>query len=364
MAGGTFIKAIVLIVVSVMVFGFCSSSVVHNLIWDNVKELTGDEGNGSESFYTYPETATYNLTQSITLIPSSGNISDFVYRTPVPMDAWNDQSVQYVNHIGPGSVWNVNLDVDKSSVPDWVYIYHNDSFSETLSFSIDYNFTSEFKIWNITVEESADVSAIPSWYNDTYVRDQEWKAEGTDVGINRSAASVAVDEAFNGSETNVLEILHKAFIWTGEIAYSTTGSRLKSVTETIADRTGDCDDVSTLLISMVRAKGVAAWLEQGVLYKSSTDSWEHHAWVQAYVPLMNGSYVNITIDPVNNQFALFSPDRLIVYTDISGDETLMQNYYNYIGYSYHTLPALMSSLTNNYMQSSGTVQVPISHMTW
>jgi len=378
MAAGTVIKAIVLIIVSAMVFGFCSSTVVHNQIWDNVKEAVGDiglgdgddgngNGNGSGSYYEYPQTATYNLTQTITITPSSGSITNFTYRTPIPMDTWNDQSVQIMNGLGPGSTWDNDLDVDTSSVPDWAYIYYNESFSEAFSFSIYYNFTSEFKIWDITAADSAEVFAIPIWYNDTYVRNQEWDAEGTTVGINLTAASIAAGEAFNGDETNVLEILHKAFIWVVDnIDYFTDGSRLKSVAETTADRTGDCDDMSTLMISMVRSMGVPAWLEQGILYNSNTGAWEHHAWVQAYVPLTNGSYVNITIDPTNNQFALFSPDRLIVYTDVSGDETLMEEYYKFIGIYAEPSTTVTASidLTTTYLQSSGTVQVPVSHMTW
>lgn len=370
MAGGTFIKAVVLIVISAMVFGFCSSTVVHNQIWDSVKEIMG-EGDGDngddnpESFFSYPQKVTYNLTQTITVTPHE-SISDFMYRTPLPMNVSNDQSIQIMNYLGPGSIWNDDLSVSTSVVPDWAYIYRNDSFSSSLSFSVDYNFTSEFKMWNISVEDSADVSSMPNWYNDTYVRDQEWHAaDNTTVGINRAMASIAVGEAFNEDDTNVLEILYKAFIWVGDnINYSTDGGRLKSVAETMTDRTGDCDDMSTLLISMVREKGVAAWLEQGILYKASTDSWEHHAWVQAYVPLTNGSYVNITIDPTNNQFALFSPDRLIVYTDVSGNETLMEQYYQFISFTGDSSTLVSVQLAKNYRQPSGEVLVPVSHMTW
>ena len=44
MAAGTYIKALVLIVVSLLVFGFASSTMVHNQIWDSVKTVLGEFG--------------------------------------------------------------------------------------------------------------------------------------------------------------------------------------------------------------------------------------------------------------------------------------------------------------------------------
>jgi hypothetical protein len=111
--------------------------------------------------------------------------------------------------------------------------------------------------------------------------------------------------------------------------------------------------------------GVPAWLEQGILYNNNTDSWEHHAWVQAYVPLTNGSHVNITIDPTNQQFALFTPNKIIIYTDLTGDGEIMGEYYNFMGFNLSSgSVSVQVDLDKTYYSSNGTVQVAADHSTW
>ncbi|MGE4275108.1 MAG: transglutaminase family protein [Candidatus Methanomethylophilaceae archaeon] len=371
MAAGTILKALVLVVVSVLIFGFCSSTAVHNQIWDNVKSVLdeldpdGDDDEGGDTFQEYPLSVSYNLTQTITITPT-GTVEYFYYRTPIPADSWTHLGVQSVSDVGV--IDDSGFTVDTASLPGWVNLSYDSDFSVPFSFSIYSNFTSEFAVWNLTPAQSGTLADIPQWYNDTYVKDQEWMISGSTVGINLSASAPAAAEAFNTTEDDVLTILHDAYLWVVEnIGYHTVaGGDLKSVSQTINDGYGDCDDMSTLLISMARYAGVPAWLEQGVLYNPTTGGWEHHAWVQAFVPLENGSHVNITIDPTNQQFALFSPDKLIVYTDFSGDAQLMEEYYNFMGFvvSPGGQVSVQVSLEHSYLNSVGTVQVPISHSTW
>jgi hypothetical protein len=82
MAAGTILKALVLVVVSVLIFGFCSSTAVHNQIWDNVKSVLdeldpdGDDDEGGDTFQEYPLSVSYNLTQTITITPT-GTVESF-----------------------------------------------------------------------------------------------------------------------------------------------------------------------------------------------------------------------------------------------------------------------------------------------
>lgn len=370
MAAGTYIKALVLIVVSLLVFGFASSTVVHNQIWDGVKTVLGEfgiEGDGDEggaTFFEYPLSVSYNLTQTIT-VQHNGTVNNLSLKTPSPINSWNTLNVQTVNSWG---LMDSGFGEDDSIRQGWTYYTYNSTIPSPFSFDIYYNFQSNFAIWNVTPNMSGTLADIPSWYNDTYLKDQEWVINSNTVGINRSQASGAVSEVFGtDEEDNVLKILHDAYIWVvSNIVYNTTGGDLRSVSQTYETKAGDCDDMSTLLVSMVRSKGVPAWLEQGILYNPLTNGWEHHAWVQAYVPLANGSYVNITIDPTNKQFALFTPDKLIVYTDMTGDGDLMGEYYNFMSFikSQETAVTVEISFTTVNRTPTGSVQVPGNHSTW
>ncbi|MDD3398271.1 MAG: transglutaminase-like domain-containing protein [Candidatus Methanomethylophilaceae archaeon] len=371
MAAGTYIKALVLLVVSLMVFGFASSTMVHNQIWDGVRTVLGefgvdgDDGDGGGStFYEYPSSVSYNLTQTMT-VQHDGTVYNFSLNSPIPTNSWNTQTVQTVN--GWGLVDSTGFGMDDSIRPGWRKYTYNTSVPSPFSFDIYYNFQSNFTKWDLTPSMSGTVDDIPSWYNDTYVKDQEWVINNNTVGINRSQASGAVSDAIGEDEENVLLILHEAYMWVvSNIDYNTTGGDLKNVSTTIQEEKGDCDDMSTLLISMVRSKGVPAWLEQGILYNQSSNGWEHHAWVQAYVPLANGSYVNITIDPTNKQFALFTPDKLIVYTDLTGDGDLMGEYYNFMLFhgSDGVVVSTGISFTTTNRVPIGSIQVPSNHSTW
>lgn len=374
MAAGTYIKALVLVLVSLMVFGFASSTMVHNQIWDGVKTVLGEfgpEGDGDDggdeggtTFYEYPLSVSYNLTQTMTVQPT-GTVDSFYYRTPMPVDSWSATSVQVMHTMG--MVDSTGFNFDDSSVPGWANLTYDAPFDTDFPFTLYFNFTSYFAIWNLTPEMSGTLNDIPEWYNDTYVKDQEWFINGNKVGINQSQSMPAVSGAFPTHDDNVLSILHAAYMWVIENIdyYTIPGGDLKNVSTTIQEEKGDCDDMSTLLISMVRYMGVPAWLEQGVLYNSNTDSWEHHAWVQAYVPLANGSHVNITIDPTNQQFALFSPNKFIVYTDLTGDGTRMGEYYNFMGFTLSSgTVSVQVNLDSTYYSSSGNVQVPSNHSTW
>ena len=71
--------------------------------------------------------------------------------------------------------------IDATPVPGWMNVSYNASFDTDLTFGLYFNFTSHFAIWNLTPDMSGTLSDIPQWYNDTYVKDQEWLINGQQV---------------------------------------------------------------------------------------------------------------------------------------------------------------------------------------
>jgi len=145
-----------------------------------------------------------------------------------------------------------------------------------------------------------------------------------------------------------------------------SGSEPKSCLETLEDGTGDCDDQSILLISLLRAAGIPSWLAFGVLYDGGNDAWGAHAWAEVYMPLADGNGGSVVIDVVNSEFLVRNCNRLEEWkSDGIGDH--LSDYYHILSYNYtlanpHQLPPsvdISDDYTGDYEGSASKVYVAL-----
>ena len=108
----------------------------------------------------------------------------------------------------------------------------------------------------------------------------------------------------------------------------------KSCPDTIVGKVGDCDDFSILFSSIARAAGIPAWLELGIIPAFIDASkgcdlrdWGGHAWVNAVVPLKDGTFTVVNIDLANSYFMWLPPYRISDWVDNGNGDDLDSYYY-------------------------------------
>jgi transglutaminase-like putative cysteine protease len=127
----------------------------------------------------------------------------------------------------------------------------------------------------------------------------------------------------------VLRILRNIFDYImGNFTY-VLGTTPKSCDQTLSYGYGDCDDLGLLYVSIARAAGIPAWMELGMIPRSSDglQDWGGHAWVNALVPLSGGNYTVVTVDLANGYYLWMPPYRLSEYVDNGDPEDLKAFYF-------------------------------------
>ncbi|UCD92853.1 MAG: transglutaminase family protein [Methanobacteriota archaeon] len=185
--------------------------------------------------------------------------------------------------------------------------------------------------WNIDSSDSLTISearqydptfnALAAMYNH-----DEWNIEVSHPEIRSLAAQLTIPD---GTVYDNLVSIYKYLDINFE--YSTRqGGTVKASSETLRDKTGDCDDMSVLYAGLARGMGIPAWPELGAMYDPMQGHWVGHGWLEVYVPTTNGG-VNASIDMVNDEFLIRGANRFSEFVS-DGDEDHLQDYY--FSYSY------------------------------
>ncbi len=214
------------------------------------------------------------------------------------------------------------------------------------------NVTVEYKVEllppppNITVD---DIVNAP-WSNVSGIEYYENLTSPTILwNYSNPLVKLYVDTLWEQSNHNLGQYLLNAIRWiTSNIEYK---SRIpaRHPVEVIVERKGDCDDQANLLITLLRAKGIPAYMEAGLIYIPGFDSsavFEDtirfhvvnagpHGWVKAYVPGVGWIPIDLTfaytatnrpIDHINYG-AYMMNDVVIISRTLGGDyagETVKQ----------------------------------------
>jgi hypothetical protein len=119
---------------------------------------------------------------------------------------------------------------------------------------------------------------------------------------------IDVAHAIKGDEENVLEILLKIAKWFEDnMVYSSDATVPRNVSQTFADRAGDCDDQANLFVTFCRVLGIPAYTTIGPIYSPGVTiesesnlrfnltnaAW--HGWAMAYLPGSGGQWVPVDL---------------------------------------------------------------------
>lgn len=230
----------------------------------------------------------------------------------------------------------------------------SESTSQNFIIQIMYEMRVYTTTWDIDGETSGYVDDIPQNLVNQYTGD-EWKIRPSIPQIRTLADSLVE------SGDTVYDTVRAVYDYmVAEFTYETYSSSLpKNCTQTLADRSGDCDDQSILFCSLLRSQGIPAWLEFGVLYDPVDDEWGPHGWSKVYIPEAGGGGSVVTIDVVNSQFMLHDCRHVTEWTsDGNGDH--LQDYYYSFNYT-HNLPSPVviydETFSGTYSPSSTTIKI-------
>jgi hypothetical protein len=119
-----------------------------------------------------------------------------------------------------------------------------------------------------------------------------------------------IDTAYSikGDEENVLEILLNIAKWfENNMVYSSEATVPRDVSQTFAERAGDCDDQANLFVTFCRILGIPAYTTIGPIYVPgvTTESESNlrfnltnaawHGWAMAYMPGNGGQWVPVDL---------------------------------------------------------------------
>lgn len=283
----------------------------------------------------FPDYADIELERTLNVSVSGGQI-DYAIDIPLPENiaASDGSPIQTVNEYTTSPTAAV-IDKYGSQWMTWRGRTKHD-FSVRVTYSIR-SYTAR---WDLARDEVGTVSDIPA--NLDYLLDDEWL-------INPSLPSVSnLAHQLTAGMTNAYDMLEAIYDYMDAEYTYFTGDRSEPQTcsQTISSKAGDCDDQSILLCSLLRAVGIPAWLEFGVLYKPSTGGFGAHGWANVYIPLASGSGGSGTIDIVNDEFLVRDPLRFTEW-ESDGDADHLEDYYATMDYTY-TAAAISINLDDGY----------------
>ncbi|MGQ9582033.1 MAG: transglutaminase-like domain-containing protein [Thermoplasmatota archaeon] len=278
--------------------------------------LERDIGKGLPVYRSYPLSSEFELNRVMVTETYGGSV-EYTVDVSIPMTISGQQEIQALS---------TNPAPTSTSSTHWTWTGTLTGGSD-IQVVIGYRARATFKEWKIKPEASGTVSDVPAAYS-AYLGEC-WKFQPRDPAVTQLAQRLA------GGASNVLEKVSRIYEYiNSHIKYmSNSPEEPKDPARTLSDGNGDCDDQSYLMGSLLRAQGVPAWMELGLLYDSSKRAWGGHAWLRVYIPLRSGGGEVVNIDPANDQFLFRDSYRLTDYID-DGDPANLQAYYVSWRYTY------------------------------
>ena len=276
-------------------------------------------------YYNIPESITINLIRNFTIYLENGKSAEYelILSKPENRPSWPQQDTtlwQEINQI------NVNPQFEENEVGrmKWSGQLKDD---ERAYVSVEYELTVNTIRPELTIEDSGTIEDMPEGY-EIYL-DDEWLIEPSLPEIQDLAS-----EMTNGTNGNVIHILRNIFDYISSDYIYQPSSIPKSCPESIESGYGDCDDFSILFSSIARAAGIPTWLELGKIpafidNRENCDlrDWGGHAWVNALVPLNDGTSTVVSIDLANSYFLWMPPYRISDWVDDGNGDNLYSYYY-------------------------------------
>ena len=276
-------------------------------------------------YYTIPEQITLTYVRNFEVFLDEGDEAEYTLSLSIPE---NRPSGVQSDNINWQIIDNFEVSPMYNLTPEGRMEWRNNlTGSERDYISIEYQATISLIRPDIKISDSGKVSEIPVEF-DNYLGD-EWLIEPSNEEVQRLAVQLS-----DGTDGNVIMILKNIFDYIENNYKYQKSSVPKSCPDTIVGKVGDCDDFSILFSSIARAAGIPAWLELGIIpafidASSGCDlrDWGGHAWVNAVVPLKDGSFTVVNIDLANSYFMWLPPYRISDWVDNGNGDDLDSYYY-------------------------------------
>lgn len=276
-------------------------------------------------YYTIPEQITLTYIRNFEIFIEEGDKVEYTLTLSIPEDRPSGSQSDILD-------WQIinNLQVSPSYnlTPEGRMEWRNNLTGSDRDFiSLEYTATISLIRPEIRISDSGLVSDIPDDFA-IYLED-EWLIEPSNEEVQNLAAQLS-----NGTDGNVIMILKNIFDYIESNYKYQKSSVPKSCPDTIVGKVGDCDDFSILFSSIARAAGIPAWLELGIIPAFIDASkgcdlrdWGGHAWVNAVVPLNDGTFTVVNIDLANSYFMWLPPYRISDWVDNGNGDDLDSYYY-------------------------------------
>ncbi|MDG1545536.1 MAG: transglutaminase-like domain-containing protein, partial [Candidatus Poseidoniia archaeon] len=276
-------------------------------------------------YYTMPETITLTYVRNFEIFIEEGNEVEYSLTLSLPS---NRPSGSQTDTMEWQVIDNVNVSPSYNLTQEGRMEWRNNlSGSDRDYISLEYTATINLIRPDLKIADSGLVSDIPEDF-DIYLED-EWLIEPSNSEIQ-----ILAIELSNGTNGNVMQILKNIFDYIESNYQYQKSSVPKSCPDIIVGRVGDCDDFSILFSSIARAAGIPAWLELGIIPAFIDTSqgcdlrdWGGHAWVNAVVPLSDGTITVVNIDLANSYFMWLPPYRISDWVDNGNGDDLDSYYY-------------------------------------
>ncbi len=237
-----------------------------------------------------------------------------------------------------------------------------------------YNFITYGKNWQNISSESGTPSQIPLFLKKEYDHPEYFNVTGSKKSYEVINPSFFKNLTMNitKNDTTVVSKLRAIYNYIVQnYKYNITynlGNVPLTAQQVYNEKIGDCEELSYLFESMSRSIGVPSWTQYGLLLQNQNGvvTLGQHAWVQTYIPLINGSgqYVNIDLTvevggrDLGRGFLIKYPNALTEWTD-NGNSTDMVAYHDMLEYPSFGLGQINES-ENYYVFSfnqQGTINI-------
>ena len=305
----------------ILVFGLFASPQTQVLLSDGMNYW--DEMN--TPYYTIPETITLTYIRNFEVFLEEGDKAEYTLTLSIPENRPSGfQTDQFEWQVIENLQASPSYNLTQEGRMEW---RNNLTGNDRDIISLEYTATINLIRPDIKIEDSGLISDIPDDF-DIYL-DDEWLIEPTNPEIQNLAIQLS-----NGTGGNVIQILKNIFDYI-ELNYRYQKSSIpKSCPDIIVGKVGDCDDFSILFSSIARAAGIPTWLELGIIpafIDTGNDcdlrDWGGHAWVNAVVPLNDGTITVVSIDLANSYFMWMPPYRISDWVDNGNGDDLDSYYY-------------------------------------
>ncbi len=304
-----------------LVIGLFSSPQTQTLLNDGLNYW--DELN--TPYYTIPEKITLTYVRNFEIYVEEGDEVEYTLTLSIPENRPSGSQADIINW---QTIDNLQVSPAYNLTPEGRMEWRNNLTGDDRDFiSLEYTATISLIRPELKISDSGLVSDISDDY-DLYLQD-EWLIEPSNEDVQNLAIQLS-----NGTDGNVIMILKNIFDYIEENYRYQKSSIPKSCQDTIVGRVGDCDDFSILFSSIARAAGIPAWLELGIIpaFIDTSEAcdlrdWGGHAWVNALVPLNDGTSTVVSIDLANSYFMWMPPYRISDWVDNGNGEDLDSYYY-------------------------------------